>query len=126
TLKIPPEWRSGYYHVALRTRDAGGGFVHRNTRTAEGRCFFIVRSSGAAPRAKILLQLSTNTYNAYNNWGGFSLYAYNGRNGNQGHRVSFERPPESQFWNWEQPFVEWAERQGIALDYIANNDLEFH
>src|SRR5690606_14670517 len=81
---------------------------------------------GARPRAKILLQLATNTYNAYNNWGGFSLYAYNGRNGNQGHRVSFERPPASLFPLWEQQFVEWAERNGVEMDYIANNDLEFH
>src|SRR5690606_13244515 len=81
---------------------------------------------GARPRAKILLQLATNTYNAYNNWGGFSLYAYNGRNGNQGHRVSFERPPASLFPLWEQQFVEWAERNGFEMDYIANNDLEFH
>lgn len=126
SFKIPEEWRSGYYHVVLRTRDGGGGFIHRNTRIAEGSCYFIVRSGNRAKRSKILLQLSTNTYNAYNNWGGFSLYAYNGRNGNQGHRVSFERPPESQFGNWEHPFVEWAERQGYELDYIANNDLEFH
>ncbi|MDB6135701.1 MAG: hypothetical protein JWM59_3944 [Verrucomicrobiales bacterium] len=126
TFRIPPEWRSGYYQVVLRTRDQGGGFTHRNARTAEAGCFFILRGGGAAPRAKILLQLSSNTYNAYNNWGGFSLYAYNGRNGNQGHRVSFERPPASQFGNWELPFVEWAERQGFEMDYIANNDLEFH
>lgn len=130
-VKIPPEWRSGYYQVTMRTRDGGGGFVQRNVRTAEGGCFFVLRSGGGdgdngKARAKILLQLSTNTYNAYNNWGGFSLYAYNGRNGNQGHRVSFERPPASQFGTWELPFVEWAERQGIAMDYIANNDLEFH
>lgn len=126
SFKIPPEWRSGYYHVALRTRDGGGGYVHRNARSAEGQCYFVLRSGGSAPRSKILLQLSTNTYNAYNNWGGYSLYAYNGRNGHQGHRVSFERPPESQFGTWELPFVEWAERQGYELDYIANNDLEFH
>ena len=76
--------------------------------------------------SRVLLQLSTNTYNAYNNWGGFSLYAYNGKGGNQGHQVSFQRPPASQFPNWEQPFVEWAERSGLELEYAANSDLEFH
>jgi hypothetical protein len=126
SVKIPAEWRSGYYLVTLRTQDGGGGFIQRNRRTAEGRCWFVVRSGGTAPRSKILLQLSANTYNAYNNWGGFSLYGYNGRNGNQGHRVSFDRPPESQFPNWEQPFVEWGERNGIAMDFAANSDLEFH
>ena len=43
----------------------------------------------------------------------------------QGHRVSFDRPPSSQFDNWEQPFVAWAEPNGYPLDYAVNSDLEF-
>lgn len=125
-LKIPAEWRSGYYHITLRVRDGGGKFIQRNTRTAEGNCHFVLRPIEPGKASKILLQLSTHTYNAYNNWGGFSLYAYHGRGGNQGHRVSYERPPSSLFGNWEQPFVEWAERNGFTFDYAANGDLEFH
>ncbi len=125
TLKIPADWRSGYYHIALRVRDTGGKFTQRNTRTAEGSCYFVLRATEPGKSSKILLQLSTHTYNAYNNWGGFSLYGFHGRGGNQGHRVSIERPPTSQFGNWEQPFVEWAERSGIALEFAANSDLEF-
>ena len=124
TLKIPADWRSGYYHVTLRARDGGGTFVQRNARTAEGSCYFILRSAEPGKSSKTLLQLSTHTYNAYNNWGGFSLYAYNGRAGNQGHRVSEQRPPLSQFSNWEQPFVEWAEGNGFVLEYATNGDLE--
>ncbi len=126
TMKIPEAWRSGYYHVTLRARDGGGKYVQRNSRTAEGSCYFIVRPAEPGKETKILLQLATHTYNAYNNWGGFSLYAFHGRGGNQGHRVSSERPPASQFGNWEQPFVEWAERNDIVLDFAANGDLEFH
>ncbi|HAV63416.1 MAG TPA: hypothetical protein DCY13_13750 [Verrucomicrobiales bacterium] len=126
TLKIPADWRSGYYHVTLRVRDNGGKFIQRNTRTAEGSCYFVLRAAEPGKESRILLQLASNTYNAYNNWGGFSLYAYHGRGGVQGHRVSFERPPSSQFWNWEQPFVEWAERNGYVLEFAANNDLEFY
>ena len=125
TLKIPADWRSGYYHIALKVRDTGGKFTQRNTRTAEGSCYFVLRESQPGKSSKILLQLSTHTYNAYNNWGGFSLYGFHGRGGNQGHRVSILRPPASQFSNWEQPFVEWAERSGIALEFAANGDLEF-
>ncbi len=124
--KVPTEWRSGYYSVTLRATDNGGKFVQRGKRQTESSCFFVVRPAVPGSTAKILLQLSTNTYNAYNNWGGFSLYAYNGRGGNQGHRVSYERPPSSQFTNWELPFVQWAERNGIQLEYAANPDLEFH
>jgi hypothetical protein len=123
---LPADWPSGYYHVALRAADGGGAYTQRNRRTAEGDCFFIVRPAEPGRRTKILLQLSANTYNAYNNWGGFSLYSYNGRAKVQGHRVSFQRPPASQFGNWERPFVEWAETHGYTLDYCANSDLEFH
>lgn len=44
----------------------------------------------------------------------------------QGHRVSFQRPQSSLFPNWEQPFVAWAEANGYAIDYCANQDLEEH
>ncbi len=126
TLKLPADWKSGYYQVVLRARDSGGAFTHRGSRTAESTCYFILRAAEPGKASKILLQLSTHTYNAYNNWGGFSLYAFNGRGGNQGHRVSYERPPSSQFGTWEQPFVEWAESNGYVFDYAANGDLESH
>jgi hypothetical protein len=124
-VSILKEWPSGYYQVSLRAVDHGGKFVQRGRRTAESNCFFIVRSAAPGHDTKILLQVATNTYNAYNNWGGSSLYAYNGRAGIQGHRVSFDRPPASQFTSWELHFVQWAERNGYQLDYIANSDLEF-
>src|SRR5438067_347172 len=75
--------------------------------------------------ATVLASAPAATYRAYPNWGGSSLYAYHGRAGLQGHRVSFDRPIDSQFRQWELPFVAWAERQGYTLDYAANSDLEF-
>ena len=123
---VPESWASGYYQVTLRAADNGGKFVQRNRRTAEATCFFIVRPKDPGQQTRILLQLATNTYNAYNNWGGFSLYGFHGRANVQGHRVSFQRPPNSQFNNWEAPFVTWAEANGYVLDYCSNSDLEFH
>ena len=125
-VPIPATWRSGYYQVSLRVEDRGGKYVRRNRRVSESTCYFIVRAAEPGRTSKILLQFSTHTYNAYNNWGGFSLYAYNGRGGNQGHRVSYHRPPESLFPNWEQAFVEWAESNGYTFEYAANGDLESH
>ena len=124
TLTIPESWRSGYYEVTLLANDRGERYSERGARTAEGKCFFVVRPAQPGRDTKILLQLATNTYNAYNNWGGHSLYAYNSRHGNQGSRVSFERPPSSQFSRWELPFVRWAERNGYRIDYATNLDLE--
>jgi hypothetical protein len=127
TLKIPADWQSGYYHVVLRVKDQGGKFIRRSARSADSSCYFVLReAAGVADPAPVLLQLATNTYNAYNNWGGFSLYGFHGRGGNQGHRVSFLRPPGSLFQNWEKDFVAWAQREGVRLAFAANSDLEFH
>lgn len=125
-LTIPADWKSGYYEATLAVSDGGGTFTHRNRRTATGTLFFVVRAAEPGKQSPILLQLSTNTYNAYTNWGGHSLYSYHDRDGIQGHRVSFDRPQSSQFYSWEHPFVVWAEKNGYVLDYAVNSDLEFH
>ena len=125
TLAVPQTWQSGYYEGTLRATDNGGTYVYRNRRTAESTLFFIVRPAKPAANTPILLQLSTNTYNAYNNWGGFSLYGYHGQSQLQGNRISFDRPAVGIFKQWELPFIVWAEQNGYALDYAANSDLEF-
>ena len=114
SFKIPSDWKSGYYQVSLKTAKASGTL------------FFVVRSAQPGKETSILLQLSTNTYNAYTNYGGHSLYSYHDRDGVQGHRVSFDRPINSQFAKWELPFVRWAESNGYTLDFAVNSDLEFH
>ena len=103
--------------------------------------------------------LATTTWNAYNDWGGPSLYT-------GGTRVSFERPfadgflvkPEpigrmmqttpdreamgyrswarplglsdwsggAGWWNWERPFLRWAESNGYRVDVVTSHDLEAH
>ncbi len=76
TVPIGDDWRSGFYLVTLRARDAPSD-------RAVGYAGFVVRSG--SQRARALLVLATNTYNAYNSWGGKSLYT-------GGWRVSFSRP----------------------------------
>ena len=118
TLTIPADWRTGYYAGRLTATSVDG-------KPLTSELFFVVRPSHPGKNSKILLQLSTNTYNAYTNWGGYSLYSYHGRHKVQGRRVSFDRPQFSQFAKWEQPFVAWAEANEYALDYCVNSDLEF-
>ena len=77
------------------------------------------------------MQLTTNTYAAYNFWGGRSLYAYHSMERLRASRVSFDRPGlgyygHSTFERWERQFVQWAEANGIALEYACNYDLEAH
>ena len=117
-LKTPDEWKSGCYVVTL-SADEG-------EKKIRGTILFVVRSAKPGTNTKILVQLSTNTYNAYTNWGGHSLYSYHDRDGLQGHRVSFDRPLSSQYGNWEYPFLKWAENNGYVIDYAVNSDLEFH
>ncbi len=70
TIPVDPTWRSGYYDVHLAPV-AGVASPH-------SRAFFVVRP-GAAPadRAPILVALSTNTWNAYNDVGLTNTYTGN-------------------------------------------------
>ena len=113
-LPVPDDWKSGYYAVKFT---AG---------TAAWNAFFVVRAKNPGAETKILLQLATNTYCAYNNWGNYCLYAFNAKDHVQGRRVSFDRPMVGQAENWEIPFIAWAEGAGYKLDYAVNSDLEFH
>jgi hypothetical protein len=112
-LEIPigHDWRSGYYAVTLR---AGG---------ERAEAFLVVRPAPDGPRAPMILVLSTSTWNAYNDWGGPSLYT-------GGTRVSFERPLARGFLDKPQPmrrkmqpeldregrwYFEWAEPLGLSV-----------
>jgi hypothetical protein len=75
TVTVPGDWPSGFYEVNLRTRAP----VPRETVG-----FFVVRAAAPDP-TRPLLVLTTNTWNAYNDFGGPNLYT-------GGTHVSFERP----------------------------------
>jgi len=111
-LEVPvgERWRSGYYAVTLTSGDQ------------RADAFFVVRSR---PReaAPILMVLSTATYDAYNDWGGPSLYT-------GGTQVSSERPLAPGFLVKPEPhrrkmqplpdreglwYFEWAERLGLSV-----------
>jgi hypothetical protein len=126
SLPCPTDWRSGYYEATVSVEDDGGEWTARGRRTACAVIGFILRARPAADGGpKILLQLATNSYQAYNNWGGHCFYNGFGQQEAQGSRLSFRRPSAGLFHKWEHPFVHWAEgRGGYQLDYCANLDLE--
>lgn len=64
-LSVGEGWRSGYYEVQL-TVDVEG-------RRRTSHAFFVVRPTAASSNT-ILLELSTNTWHAYNDFGGRNLY----------------------------------------------------
>ena len=76
---ITPEasWRTGYYEVVLEI-DVDG-------KVRQDHAFFVVRPRVGEPTAPVLLALSTNTWHAYNDFGGRNLYT-------GGTSVSLQRP----------------------------------
>jgi hypothetical protein len=77
TIEVDPAWRSGYYEVVLEVEVDG--------RTRRSHAFFVVRPPVGTPTAPVLLALSTNTWHAYNDFGGQNLYT-------GGTIVSLQRP----------------------------------
>jgi hypothetical protein len=62
-IEVGAAWRSGYYD--LRLADAAGEESHH---------FVVVNPARGAPRARAAFVLATNTYHAYNHWGGANAY----------------------------------------------------
>lgn len=62
SIKVQDHWPTGYYDMTLR--DSKGNISHH---------FFVVKAKEF--KARSVLVLATNTYHAYNYWGGFNSYA---------------------------------------------------
>ena len=65
---VPSNWVSGMYVVKLRQPIRKQRYIT-----------FVVRNDGRA--SDLMFQTSVSTYQAYNAWGGKSLYGYNSSNG---------------------------------------------
>ena len=108
-------WTPGFYVLKLRT---GSGW--------ETAVPYIVRSPSA--RGTVALVSPVTTWQAYNEWGGHSLYS-----GPDGDRrswaVSYDRPfnlatGANDYRANAIPVIVRAERLGIPLSYFANVDLD--
>ena len=114
SIKITTDWQSGAY-IARFTTTTG------TKVTVE--VLFIVRPSDPGIATKILFQSSINTAQAYNGWGGKSLYDYNS-DGVASYKVSFNRPMDpDDFYRWELPFIQWLEKIGYTVEFCTNVDL---
>ena len=114
-LHTDPTWTSGYYLVeALLTSGPAAGKV--------ATTFFVLRQPATNPGSAIVVQVPVNTWEAYNTWGGRSLYPFTGP---RMYRVSFERPfgylAQSPFW-WEIQLVRFLEREGYDVSYQTDLD----
>ncbi|WP_143094115.1 N,N-dimethylformamidase beta subunit family domain-containing protein [Streptacidiphilus jiangxiensis] len=86
----------------------------------------ILRSQDA--RGRVLVMHGTATWQAYNTWGGTSLYqGENGSYGSRALKVSFDRPYADEgaekFLVYERALVVLAERLGLPLAYTSGIDV---
>jgi len=118
---IPATAVSGIYFAHLTRNDTGG----------ESHVFFIVREDpNAQKHSDIVLQTSDTTWQAYNTYGGNSLYQ--GQPAGRAYKVSYNRPfntrgnDNGQDWvfNAEYPMVRWLEANGYDVSYISGIDTD--
>ena len=135
-LQIPGDWVSGVY-LAKLTEDTQG---------KQSYIVFVVRDDARV--SDYLFQSSVTTYQAYNNWGGKSLYDFNSQGEVRASKVSFNRPyglglnvsgsarglgagdfltnmqssDQTQPVGWEYPMLRFLEREGYDVTYATNVD----
>jgi len=127
-LTVPADWPSGMYLAIL------GASSDRPAAVP-----FVVRppAPGTRTPAPVLFVSAALTWQAYNGWGGKSLYSYNSSgtvtaSGTKAAAtVSLARPYEQDggagyLLRWEYQFVRWQEREGREVEYCADVDLELH
>jgi hypothetical protein len=117
---IPSALPSGVFIVKLNASDG-----------AQSDCLFVVRS----PRpARLLVEIPTASYEAYNAWGGDSLYPGGEKrvgitDSTQGVEVSYDRPYATQtgagqFFIREVAMVRFLERFGYPVSYTTIESID--
>ena len=112
TLVVPADWVSGYYLAVFRlTSGPSAGQT--------GFTPFIVQAP-VGDRATILVQVPSNTWQAYNTWGGEDLYTVP-----RAVKVSFNRPYAHRVvFSWEYPLIRFLERGGWDVSYATDADVD--
>jgi hypothetical protein len=119
-ITIGPDWVSGYYEIKLVLDGAETWHTYPIP--------LIVRQAPTQAPSSILIEVPVNTWQAYNSWGGKSLYRFNSTGSQAAAKVSFDRPytlgMDGQApWNWETPFVHFLERNGYDVSYTTDVDV---
>ena len=111
---------------------AGFGHLLRSTHSVGYRrrepVFFVVRND--ASHSDVLFQTSDETWHAYNDYGGHSLYGTDEFDlPNRGFKVSYNRPSHTRsfesatfLFTAEYPMVRWLEANGYDVSYSTGVD----
>jgi hypothetical protein len=115
---IPSTAVSGVYFARLVRTDGTTGSSH---------VFFVVRDDSS--HSDLLAQTSDTTWQAYNTYGGNSLYT--GSPAGRAYKVSYNRPfttrgtgAEDWVYNAEYPMVRFLEGNGYNISYQAGADTD--
>ena len=121
---VPTDAVSGVYIAKLVRTDGKSGSNH---------IVFVVRADEDA--ADIVLQTSDTTWQAYNTWGGNSLYV--GSPASRAYKVSYNRPfwnrfndptgstgPRDFLFDSDYPMIRWLEANGYSVTYISGLDTD--
>jgi hypothetical protein len=122
TVPVDPHWKPGFYLVDFVCNDG--------TRVGD-LAYFVVTNPDCS--GDLVVKLGTTTYQAYNSWGGHSLYNSHHVGRKRGGRtrgqiVGFDRPTLITRFRWyDQYYLAWLEafcaREGLALDYATGIDV---
>lgn len=110
-------WPEGCYLLRLDTSDGSG------------QRYVPITIRSASAHGRTVIMNSQPTWQAYNLWGGYSLYkGPSGGLADRSLQVTFDRPYSEnfgagQFLAFERPLVELAERLGLPLAYLAATDI---
>jgi hypothetical protein len=116
---VPTTAVSGVYFANLVRTDNGGN----------SHIIFVVRDD--ASTSAMLFQTSDTTWQAYNSYGGNSLYQ--GAPAGRAYKVSYNRPfttrgttPEARDFVWanEWPMIKWLEANGYDVTYTSGIDSD--
>jgi hypothetical protein len=111
TIDTDETWPPGQYLLRLESDNGGATFVP-----------LVIRDDGS--HSDLLMQSAVATWQAYNGWGGASIYT--GNNG-RADVVSFDRPytgnGSGEFLGREFEFIWFVERVGYDVSYWTNIDL---
>ncbi|MFN0118304.1 MAG: N,N-dimethylformamidase beta subunit family domain-containing protein, partial [Elusimicrobiota bacterium] len=114
---VPSTATSGVYFARLKRTDTGGA----------SHIVFVVRDD--ASTSDIIFQTADTTWQAYNSYGGNSLYVSTGPL-NRGFKVSYNRPNISRantsnhVFSHEYPLIRWLEANAYSVSYFSGIDTD--
>lgn len=116
TLQTTTSWVTGVYLAELIGSDGSTQYIP-----------FVIRDDSST--ADILYVLPVNTYQAYNDWGGKSLYEFNSTNSTRAYQVSFDRPYAGDdggggFFTGDYNMIRFLEKNSYNIAYATSVDLQ--